>query len=304
MIGRSLKLFKPGVELVGAEAAGHCYSLLPEHIAQMEAAANVDPKAKGGKSCPPPILQKHIPPIFAGPNKSILHDVISEQTVGASTQHSSSLTKGTVGILHGSTSLMLQTKQGQSGATHSISAGLDYSGVSPLHSYLSWIGRAKYATCSDVDAIRGWAMLARTEGILAALESSHAVTAAIERAAVLPATASVIVNLSGRGDKDMATLEKQAKIVEALDKVEKLRAYVNNVGSCEEVSYEELVVLAKGFLVDADLEQPAVENAVLNFFADFLGFMERLEDTLPVWTQPGPPSESAAKGSTTYAVTK
>jgi tryptophan synthase beta chain len=107
------------------------------------------------------------------------------------------------GILHGSLSYVLQDKNGQIANTHSISAGLDYSGVGPEHSYLYTQGRVKYTFATDVETIDAFKMLSETEGIIPALESSHAVAYAIKRAPRMKKQSILIVNVSGRGDKDI-----------------------------------------------------------------------------------------------------
>jgi tryptophan synthase beta subunit len=121
-------------------------------------------------------------------------------------RHAATLVAGSVGVLHGSRSYMLQDDNGQVIETHSISAGLDYPGVGPEHSYLKSTGRASYVAVTDEEALEGFQMLCRTEGIIAALESAHAIYHGCGLAASLPADKIVVVNLSGRGDKDMHTV--------------------------------------------------------------------------------------------------
>ncbi|MGD9639028.1 MAG: tryptophan synthase subunit beta [Alphaproteobacteria bacterium] len=121
-------------------------------------------------------------------------------------KHAASLTKGKVGVLHGSKSYVLQDENGQILETHSISAGLDYPGVGAEHSYLKDIGRAKYETINDDEALSAFSALCETEGIIPALESSHAVAFAMKLAKDMDPTKSIIVNLSGRGDKDLETV--------------------------------------------------------------------------------------------------
>lgn len=121
-------------------------------------------------------------------------------------EHCRSLTLGSPGILHGSRSYLLQDAQGQVAPTHSISAGLDYPGVGPEHSYLKDAGRASYVAATDDDALEGFQALARTEGILPALEPAHAIGWLLHRP--LPDGSIVLVNLSGRGDKDLETVRK------------------------------------------------------------------------------------------------
>jgi tryptophan synthase beta chain len=117
-------------------------------------------------------------------------------------EHSSSLTKGRPGVLHGSYSYVLQDSDGQTDDVHSISAGLDYPGVGPEHSYWKDLGRVRYEAITDQEALDAYNTLARSEGILPALESSHAVAQAIKEAARLGPDRAVAVCLSGRGDKD------------------------------------------------------------------------------------------------------
>ncbi|QDV34806.1 tryptophan synthase subunit beta [Tautonia plasticadhaerens] len=117
-------------------------------------------------------------------------------------QHASSLTKGAPGVLHGSFSYVLQDDEGQTSDVHSISAGLDYPGVGPEHSYWKDIGRVRYESITDAEALEAYHTLARREGILPALESSHAVSQGMKEAARLGPGKVVVVCLSGRGDKD------------------------------------------------------------------------------------------------------
>jgi tryptophan synthase beta chain len=124
----------------------------------------------------------------------------------ASGKHSATLVAGRVGVLHGSKSYLLQDGEGQVIETHSISAGLDYPGVGPEHSYLKSIGRADYVAIDDREALDGFQQLCRFEGIIPALESAHAVAQAIKLAPTLPKDKVVLVNLSGRGDKDIHTV--------------------------------------------------------------------------------------------------
>ena len=122
--------------------------------------------------------------------------------------HAATLSRGRVGILHGARSYVLCDDEGQILPAHSISAGLDYPGVGPEHSFLKDSGRARYFAVTDTEALGGFQQLARTEGILPALESSHAIAVLPRVLAELPENAIVVVNLSGRGDKDMGTLAK------------------------------------------------------------------------------------------------
>lgn len=124
---------------------------------------------------------------------------------GTETAHTAaSLGAGTVGVLHGSRSYVLQTAEGQVRETHSISAGLDYPGVGPEHAYLKESGRAAYVSVTDTEALDAFHAFARTEGIIPALESAHALAFARQLAAKAGGEDLILVNLSGRGDKDLA----------------------------------------------------------------------------------------------------
>ncbi|MEE8205195.1 MAG: tryptophan synthase subunit beta [Dehalococcoidales bacterium] len=118
-------------------------------------------------------------------------------------EHAASLAAGRTGVLHGAKSYVLQDSHGQIGETHSISAGLDYPGVGPEHSYLKDSGRASYVAVSDQEALEGFKLLCRTEGITPALEPAHAIFYTTQKAASLSREKIIVVNLSGRGDKDM-----------------------------------------------------------------------------------------------------
>lgn len=124
-------------------------------------------------------------------------------------QHAASIQRGSPGVLHGNRSLILQDDKGQVQETHSISAGLDYPGVGPEHAWLHETGRAEYVGATDDEALRAFHHLSRVEGIIPALEASHAVAYAIKLAATLPKEQAILVNLSGRGDKDMETVMAQ-----------------------------------------------------------------------------------------------
>jgi tryptophan synthase beta chain len=124
----------------------------------------------------------------------------------ASGKHAASLLAGSPGVLHGNRTYLLQDANGQIMETHSISAGLDYPGVGPEHAYLKDIGRAQYVGVTDDEAIEAFHRLCRTEGIIPALESAHAVAHAMQLAATLPPDRHLLVNLSGRGDKDIGTV--------------------------------------------------------------------------------------------------
>ncbi len=118
-------------------------------------------------------------------------------------EHAAPLMEGTVGVLHGTKSYVLQTKDGQIRETHSISAGLDYPGVGPEHSYLKDSGRVTYVAVTDQEALEGFKLLCKTEGIVPALEPAHAIFHAAKIAGSLEKEQTIVVNLSGRGDKYM-----------------------------------------------------------------------------------------------------
>ena len=121
--------------------------------------------------------------------------------------HAASVSSGAPGVLHGARSMLLQDRLGQVRATHSISAGLDYPGVGPEHAYLADIGRVSYVAITDDVAVAAFRLLAECEGIIPALESAHAIAFALQRAGELTADQIIVVNLSGRGDKDLGILE-------------------------------------------------------------------------------------------------
>ena len=124
----------------------------------------------------------------------------------ATGRHAAPLAAGRPGVLHGSRSYLMADAAGQVLPTHSIAAGLDYPGVGPEHALLKDLGRVEYAAATDAEALAACRLLTRAEGILPALESAHAVAGALRAAAELPPEAMVLVNLSGRGDKDVDTL--------------------------------------------------------------------------------------------------
>jgi tryptophan synthase beta chain len=121
-------------------------------------------------------------------------------------KHSASLQKGSPGVLHGNRTYILQDENGQITETHSVSAGLDYPGVGPEHAWLKDIGRAEYVGVTDTEALDAFHYLCRTEGIIPALESSHAIAYAMKLAKTMRTDQSLLVNLSGRGDKDIGTV--------------------------------------------------------------------------------------------------
>lgn len=121
-------------------------------------------------------------------------------------QHAASLCAGKPGVLHGNRTYLLMDKEGQISQTHSISAGLDYPGVGPEHAWLKDIGRAQYVGVDDEQALNAFRELTQVEGIIPALESSHAIAYAMELAKSMPRESNIVVNLSGRGDKDIHTV--------------------------------------------------------------------------------------------------
>jgi len=117
-------------------------------------------------------------------------------------RHAATLARGEPGVLHGMYTYVLQDEDGQTLPVHSVSAGLDYPGVGPIHSYWKDIGRADYASATDQEALDAFTLLSETEGIIPALESAHAVAHVIKIAPQFPRDYTIVINLSGRGDKD------------------------------------------------------------------------------------------------------
>jgi tryptophan synthase beta chain len=126
----------------------------------------------------------------------------------ATGRHAASITAGAVGVLHGNRTYVLQNEDGQTIESHSISAGLDYPGVGPEHAYLHDTGRATYDPVDDAEAMDAFALLCKTEGIIPAIESAHALAGALRLARTMGPEAIILVNLSGRGDKDVETAGK------------------------------------------------------------------------------------------------
>ncbi|MBX7244684.1 MAG: tryptophan synthase subunit beta [Candidatus Sumerlaeaceae bacterium] len=124
------------------------------------------------------------------------------------TQHAATIGAGQVGVFHGAKSYVLQTDDGQITPAHSISAGLDYPGTGPEHSYYAATGRAQYVSITDDEALEGVKLLCRTEGIIPALESAHAVAQLVKLVPTMPKDSVVVMNLSGRGDKDVFSIAK------------------------------------------------------------------------------------------------
>jgi tryptophan synthase beta chain len=125
---------------------------------------------------------------------------------GLDKQHAASLAGGFPGILHGNKTYLLQDEDGQIAEAHSISAGLDYPGIGPEHAWLKETGRVEYTSATDSEALEAFQLLCRTEGIIPALEPSHAIAAIVKRAPTMPKDAVILANLCGRGDKDIFTV--------------------------------------------------------------------------------------------------
>jgi tryptophan synthase beta chain len=127
-------------------------------------------------------------------------------------RHAASLVAGREGVLHGARTMILQNEEGQISETHSIAAGLDYPGVGPEHAYLKSINRINYVAVNDRDVLRAFRILSETEGIIPALESAHAIAFVLQVANDLFNDKIIIVNLSGRGDKDVAQVAKMEAV--------------------------------------------------------------------------------------------
>lgn len=126
--------------------------------------------------------------------------------------HAATIAKGSLGIFHGMKSLFLQNEYGQIDPVYSISAGLDYPGIGPEHAYLNSIGRAQYVDITDEEAVCAFEYLSRTEGIIPAIESSHAVAAALKIAPTMDKNSILVINLSGRGDKDVYSIARYREV--------------------------------------------------------------------------------------------
>jgi tryptophan synthase beta chain len=121
----------------------------------------------------------------------------------SSGKHAATLTGGTIGVLHGARTYLLQDKDGQIIETHSVSAGLDYPGVGPEHAFYKWSKRAEYVVATDKDTLEAFKLLSETEGIIPALESSHAIGYVARHARHFKSSDVIVIGLSGRGDKDV-----------------------------------------------------------------------------------------------------
>lgn len=206
--------------IIGTVAGPHPYPMMVrdfqsvigrESIAQMQEQCGRQPDAViacvGGGSNAMGIFHPYIP--VAGVR------LIGVEAAGegiATGRHAASLTAGRPGVLHGNRTYLLQDQDGQIIETHSISAGLDYPGVGPEHAWLKDSGRAEYVGVSDTEALQAFHDLCRLEGIIPALESSHALAYASRLAPTLPQDRILLINLSGRGDKDMHTVAEKSGI--------------------------------------------------------------------------------------------
>ena len=206
--------------IIGTVAGPHPYPMMvrdfqsvigTECIAQMPEVAGRQPDAViacvGGGSNAMGIFHPYIPY-----EKTRLIGVEAAGEGIATGKHSASLTQGVPGVLHGNRTYLLQDADGQIIETHSVSAGLDYPGVGPEHAYLKDSHRAEYVSITDDEALKAFHDCCRIEGIIPALESSHAVAHAMKMAKDMPRDKVLLVNLSGRGDKDMNTVAKHSGI--------------------------------------------------------------------------------------------
>ncbi len=178
-----------------------CLTQMPKHLGAPERQPDAVIACVGGGSNAMGIFHPYIP--F---DKTRLIGVEAAGEGLDSGKHSASLQRGLPGVLHGNRTYVLQDDNGQIIETHSVSAGLDYPGVGPEHAYLKDIGRAEYVGITDQEALDAFHYLCLTEGIIPALESSHAVAYAMKLAKTMSAEQSILVNLSGRGDKDIGTV--------------------------------------------------------------------------------------------------
>ena len=206
--------------IIGTVAGPHPYPMMvrdfqsvigEECIEQMPELAGRQPDAViacvGGGSNAMGIFYPYI-----GHEKTRLIGVEAAGEGIASGKHAASLCAGRPGVLHGNRTYLLQDADGQITETHSVSAGLDYPGVGPEHAWLKDNGRAEYVAVTDADALKAFHAMCRSEGIIPALESAHAVAHAMAIAPSMPKSAILLVNLSGRGDKDMHTVAERSGI--------------------------------------------------------------------------------------------
>jgi tryptophan synthase beta chain len=204
--------------IIGTVAGPHPYPMMvrdfqsvigEESIVQMQELAGRQPDAViacvGGGSNAMGIFY----PYIGHPNVRLVG--VEAAGEGLSTgRHAASLCAGRPGVLHGNRTYLLQDANGQITETHSVSAGLDYPGVGPEHAWLKDSGRAEYVAIDDEEALKAFHALCRTEGIIPALESAHAVAQAMKMAPAMAKDAILLVNLSGRGDKDLHTVAERS----------------------------------------------------------------------------------------------
>src|SRR5512139_3047632 len=204
--------------IIGTVAGPHPYPMMvrdfnsvvgKECLAQMPALAGRQPDfvlaCVGGGSNAMGIFHPYIP------HEGVKLIGVEAGGLGIATgKHAATLSAGTPGVLHGNRTYLMQDADGQIIETHSVSAGLDYPGVGPEHAYLKDSGRATYETITDDEALAAFHVCCRTEGIIPALESAHALAYAAKLAPTLPADRILLVNLSGRGDKDMNTVAEKS----------------------------------------------------------------------------------------------
>ena len=202
--------------LIGSVVGPHPY---PEMVRDFQTLIGLEAKSQiinrtGG-------LPNYVVACVGGGSNAIglFHEFIGDETVkligveaggfgNKEGEHAATLTLGEIGVLHGSMSYLLQDENGQVSHAHSISAGLDYPGVGPEHSYLKDIGRAQYVSVTDIEAIEGFKLLTRTEGIIPALEPAHAVAYMSKFVPTLAPKSIVLLGLSGRGDKDIESVSE------------------------------------------------------------------------------------------------
>jgi tryptophan synthase beta chain len=206
--------------IIGTVAGPHPYPMMVrdfqavigrESIVQMQAAIGRQPDAAiacvGGGSNAMGMFYPYIP------HEGVRLIGVEAAGLGIATgKHSASLSAGRPGVLHGNRTYLLQDENGQIVETHSVSAGLDYPGVGPEHAWLKDIGRAEYVSVTDDEALEAFHDCCRIEGIIPALESSHALAYACKLASTLGRDRVLLVNLSGRGDKDINTVAERAGI--------------------------------------------------------------------------------------------